>query len=334
MKRPMTVRIIVVAALFFTSAAVRAQVADIPLSIPYQGHLTNADGSDFDGTVHIEARLYDSLIAGLGQGVANSHVVYAETHSAIPVDGGNFRIALGEGASLTDALADDDFAGTENVYLELWINGERLSPRQRMGAIPAVARAQRANYADSLSTTISPDDFDMPSYDAAKITEGIFQPSQIPHGLDASLFHRADRPADQLRPGAVPNVDAAHFAVGSIYPTLDPAVVPAGLNPAIITGDPLSLDRMPAAMLTSDEVYLRSGTIGDSEVLLHPLGYTDSQCSVMLTLAHTAESIGDSIRLVEVSRDTSGLVTCRYSNDVNGSNPKSCTAAYVHLCAK
>ena len=87
-------------------------------SITYQGQLQDGSGP-FTGTPEMEFRLYESL-AGITQ--VGSTVV----HGAVPVTDGLFRVELDFGPV---------FDGT-NLFLEVTVEGQPLSPREAITAAP------------------------------------------------------------------------------------------------------------------------------------------------------------------------------------------------------
>ena len=177
--------------LIIVAALLAAKAAWADQTISYQGYLLDAQGVELGRPVEMEVRLYDSLIAGIDQGVTDDHVIYAEGHSAVDVEGGVFRVSIGSGQPL-DAkwagLPADDLLAAGSVYLELWVDGERLSPRQRMGAMPAVFHADYAKYAEQVENLPAVTESNMPNYPAEMIKTGTLSGSCIPGGLDVSLI--------------------------------------------------------------------------------------------------------------------------------------------------
>lgn len=280
MKRNLAVAILILIA--FTVGArpfAYAQVADVPGSIPYRGHLTDADGIDLTASVQIEVRLYDSLIGGIGQGVANPHVVYAETHPGVSVERGNFLVAIGEGSPLDSkwiGLPQSALISKERLYLELWIDGERLNPRQRLSSVPAALRAQHAQYADEFSVLpqITPEM--VPAYDASKIASGTFVSSQVP-GLDAGRIEGV------LGASVIPQIDVSKFSdVGS----LDPSLL-GSLSASSITSGQVSLSQIPGnTFLLDDDVALHFqpaiGGIAGGQYTL-PSGFAAHECRTLFS---------------------------------------------------
>lgn len=328
MKRIHATLLIATFLLVATSAA--AQIS-VPKSISYQGHLTNAGGIDLNDDLPIEVRLYDSLIAGMGSGVDNSHVIYAEMHPAVHVEDGIFRLKIGEGAPL-DAkwteLPIDALATKENVYLELWIDGERLSPRQRMGSVPAVIKAQHAKYADELTTipTITADM--MPAYGAGKITSGTFATSQIP-SLSTGHF-----PTGTISASLIPSLSTSKFLVGSGHPKLSTSRLPTSISANKISGISLSPDRFPNSILMNDDVSIGSGTIAHNEMIVLPEEYGSGECQISISLSVMKESAENGMDQLDVSINGSNIVTCKYRSISDSGREKLCDANYIYVCIK
>ncbi len=308
-----------------------ASIATAATAIPYQGHLTDAAGLDLSATVPVEVRIYDSLIAGIGQDISNSHVIYAERHSAVSVAGGLFNLAIGEGSPLDPkwtGLPVDALSEKENVYLELWIDGERLSPRQRMGSTAAAVRAARAIMADSLESlpTIKPEM--VPAYDASKITSGQFGAAQVPP-LDAGYFT-----AGKVAPSSLATLPASKFSVGAGKPTLAADRLPHNLDASKIAGGQLPIERFPAGLQLSSNFTFGMGTLANHRMLPFPSGYDpDTQCKYLVTLGNMEASAEDGMDYLGVGLDGSHVLNCDYSAQGDGENHE-CAANYMYVCKK
>lgn len=328
MKRTLGINLIILAIVLTQS--INARSADVPSAIPYQGHLTDAGGIDLTANVPIEVRLYDSLIAGLGQGVTNSHVIYAERHDAIRIENGNFRLKIGEGTSLDakwTGLPVNALVSKENIYLELWIDGERLSPRQKMGSVPTVIKAEYAKYADSLSTLPTITESILPVYDASKITSGVFAASQIPN-LSTSSFA-----SGTLSPSNIPALDAGKFSVGSTQPKISTSLLPPNIRATKIVGDPVSLDRLPAGLLLDDSVAIGSGKVNHHEMIVLPSGFASGECKIWYSLAQMIETAENGLTTVNTSLDGDNVLTCTYTPP-DRSHVRQCYANYLYVCKK
>ena len=102
----------------------------------YQGRLTDENGVPQTGSVAmIELGIYDSEIAGT--------FLYEELHTNVPLsDEGVFSILLGGGTPTFLTYDASLFTGTMPRYLEVVVNGELLSPRQRIGTVPTALVAE------------------------------------------------------------------------------------------------------------------------------------------------------------------------------------------------
>jgi hypothetical protein len=93
--------------------------ADLAAEINYQGRLTDAGGNPLDGTVNMRFQIW-SMEAG-GTQWWDSGLM------AVDVDGGLFNVVL--------AVNPRNFNGQE-LWLAIQVNGEWLSPRQKLLAVP------------------------------------------------------------------------------------------------------------------------------------------------------------------------------------------------------
>lgn len=324
--------LIVMAAIISMSSFANAQVADIPAAIPYQGHLTDAGGIDVNDTVQIEVRLYDSLIAGLGQDVTNSHVVYAESHSVVVVEKGNFSVAIGEGIPL-DAkwvgLPDvEELLSNERLFLELRVNGELMMPRQRMGSIPAVLRAHHAKVADEVVNTPPMSGTQMPAYSAARLTEGTLSATHIP-GLSAQVV------TGQLVSGNLPEsfdvswFDANDRLVETQFPYLSATKITSG-----IVGT--SFIPESETFLIGD-VVIKIGTLIDGQHLNPPAGFDleEDDCSYAISPVETSGAVQGIDKMITYIASTGNLVcrVCQSQNDILA-DCIMCNAHYMILCKR
>lgn len=82
------------------------------------------------GTVNIQIRIYEMMAP-----VAGESPQFAEDHENVGLDNGIFSIRIGTGMPLSGVFGPELFNAT-NRYLQVHINGERLSPRQPIGSVP------------------------------------------------------------------------------------------------------------------------------------------------------------------------------------------------------
>lgn len=95
----------------------------------YQGQLLDGTGEPIDGSVTFEFELYDSETGG-------TRLWGPEAHVAVEVVGGLFHVLLGS------RLAIDPAVLTEDVYLQLAVNGETLTPRERFTSVVYAIEAE------------------------------------------------------------------------------------------------------------------------------------------------------------------------------------------------
>jgi len=110
--------------------------AQIPRLINYQGKLTDTDGNPVsDGTHSIAFRIYDADNGG--------NLLWEETQSVL-VQKGIFSCLLGGVTSFGESLAFD-----RPYWLEIKVDDEVMSPRQRMASVGYAIRAENANQAQN-----------------------------------------------------------------------------------------------------------------------------------------------------------------------------------------
>ena len=126
-------RSLILALLAFSSAALA-----VPTQIGHQGRVLDAEGIPAEGPHTLEFRLYDAATDGA--------VLWIEVHE-VDLTNGYYSLVLGEDG-VGEALDLDLFRDYE-LFLELAVDeGEALSPRQAMNAVPY---ARQAEHAASLS---------------------------------------------------------------------------------------------------------------------------------------------------------------------------------------
>lgn len=90
----------------------------IPQMINYQGKLTDAVGNPQSGTFDITFKIYNAGIGGTEY--------WNETQTGVTVTNGLFNVILGSSTLITN------FPQGPNCYLEITVNGQLISPRQRI----------------------------------------------------------------------------------------------------------------------------------------------------------------------------------------------------------
>lgn len=130
-------RVMVMAALSTAGLALPSVGTAAPDSFEYIGALT---AGSVPATANIEISLFDQAVGG-------SAVWGPQSYPNTPVTSGMFRVTVGSGSTpdLGPALLTPD-----NIWIEVAIDGETLSPRQRLGS---VAYAQVARHARGMMGT-------------------------------------------------------------------------------------------------------------------------------------------------------------------------------------
>jgi hypothetical protein len=110
--------------------------AQVPHDMAYQGILTDAVGAPLTGPVDLVLSIWDLPSDG--------SPLYTETHEGVVIDSfdGSFLVQLGQGTTdpnSTSAFDSSLFKNGPNRYLEVQVglvDGEVLTPRQMIGAVP------------------------------------------------------------------------------------------------------------------------------------------------------------------------------------------------------
>jgi hypothetical protein len=100
-----------------------------PRDLGYQGRLTDANGLPVNGSVSMMFRLYSTLSGGTA--------VFTETQT-VAVTNGLFNANIGGSTPLGayDLFGIDPALFAQRLYLQISVNGEDLTPRQRLGGAP------------------------------------------------------------------------------------------------------------------------------------------------------------------------------------------------------
>lgn len=133
-----------------------AAIATVPQVIPFQGKLTDASGKPIpSGSRSIVFTLFPTLTGGTA--------TWTETQGTVTVTDGLFSVDLGAATPLSAGI----FTGGD-LYLEIAVGGETMTPRQRLGS---VAHALRAGMADAISFQVATDQIQDAAVTAAKILD-------------------------------------------------------------------------------------------------------------------------------------------------------------------
>jgi hypothetical protein len=106
-------------------------LAEVPGQVSFQGVLVGTDGKPTQGSVDLVFTLYDAVTGGTA--------VWTESHDAVPVVDGVYDVALGSSVPIDAAIL-----ANAPLHLEVTVNGEVLTPRFPLLAVPYAIEAQRA----------------------------------------------------------------------------------------------------------------------------------------------------------------------------------------------
>lgn len=139
------------ALLFSVLFASSVSAATPPSIITYQGKLLD-DGTAVNATTSIQLRIYDDPAAGSLLYTAGG-TIGAPADIEVPVDNGIFSVNMG--AAGTNNVTTTVFASNATLYLEVWVEGNQMSPRKRLNSVPyALNSAYLMGYgAATVSTT-------------------------------------------------------------------------------------------------------------------------------------------------------------------------------------
>jgi hypothetical protein len=116
-------------------------LAQVPLQVHYQGYLTNAAGQPVNAPTDITVRLYDQPAAG--------SLVFEETHAAVPVANGVFKVIIGSVQPMALAVFDT----ARHLSLQAGADAE-MTPRLALGTAPFAYVAERANQLSGTATVL------------------------------------------------------------------------------------------------------------------------------------------------------------------------------------
>ena len=114
----------------------------VPELVNYQGLLLDANGLPIGGSVNIEIGVWnDPNSTSLGD------LLYQEAHTGVGVVDGVFDLQLGGGAFPVGTFDAALFSDPDR-WLQLIVEGQSLSPRQRLLSVPYAMQCQEAVTAD------------------------------------------------------------------------------------------------------------------------------------------------------------------------------------------
>lgn len=147
MSRPARHRVAgLAAALTFLLIAAVAQ-AQTPTVFSYQGRLLSNDATQtpVDGTIDVNFSIWSGP-TGDGSAVQ----LWSESWTGVTLSNGVFSVLLGSNGSPLDPV---DFQGDTTLFLQLEIDGETLTPRQQLGAVPFAVVDEPANERQDVTLT-------------------------------------------------------------------------------------------------------------------------------------------------------------------------------------
>ena len=121
----------------FLLASLSGAASAAPAVIGYQGRLTDAAGQPLAGDVDLSFALF--------AGAAGGPALWSETQTGVAVHEGVFHVALGSATPLPPTLFASDV-----LWLEVTVDGETLTPRQRLLASPYALQSERTARPPSL----------------------------------------------------------------------------------------------------------------------------------------------------------------------------------------
>jgi hypothetical protein len=111
-------------------------LAERPHHAVYQGRLTNAAGAPQQGQIVLGLSIFDTEGPG---GTA----LYVEEHPGVLLQSdGSFSVHLGGGVPLSGGFGPETFLSGRR-FLEVQVDGQAMSPRQPIGAVPSALVAER-----------------------------------------------------------------------------------------------------------------------------------------------------------------------------------------------
>ena len=198
--------------------------ADVPLMVNYQGLLLDqSTGDPVTGSVDMEFRIYDAATGGT--------LLWSETHAAVNVSDGVYNVVLGA----VNPLDPGDFTSPDR-WLEVWVEGEQFTPRQRCTSVLFAINADRLDGLDA----------------------GAFAP--IDHNHDARYVNEGQANAissAMIIDGAVTEADLGSNSVSTTE------VVDDSLTAADLAADAVGQSELASNSVGSDEIINGAVTAAD-----------------------------------------------------------------------
>src|SRR3989339_818742 len=115
--------------------------AEVPMLVNYPGKLSDKNGSPITGSKSIKFAFFDAETAGSEK--------WSGTYS-VEVTKGVFNVLLGSGTSPFSSTLDFN----ANYWLQITVEGEVMSPRQRISSVGYSIRSEYSNRAEVVNTPL------------------------------------------------------------------------------------------------------------------------------------------------------------------------------------
>ena len=109
----------------------------VPGQVDFQGLLLDSGGQKVNGAVDLDFALFDAPSGG--------SALWTESHDDVQVSDGVYGVTLGATTPL-----DGSVLAAGDVFLEIVVDGETLTPRRQLLAVPYAVRAQTADDAENV----------------------------------------------------------------------------------------------------------------------------------------------------------------------------------------
>lgn len=310
--------------------------SSVPNLIHYQGRLSSSDGVNVDGEVSVQVFVYDSSTLGASGDPNDAHVLYAEDQGNVFVNRGTLRFTIGEGSPLGPFMGApmplEALAMAGELYVELYVGGERIDPRQRIGMRNAAMNSQYARIADNVSGDFGFNQSNLPTgFSASKITSDTINAARIDDVPAGKITGRID---STRLPSDIP---LSKINGG----TLAESVLP-DFSADILTGtDPFLVERLPKEILREGNIGFAMGTAGHGDTISAPSGFDINNDNCAWTVGYRNSSSADlgfndiNIFRIYPGESPNPVVTCQVIKDESNSGTQTtCDVDYLVICKK
>ena len=199
------IRLLLALAFLLASAGSHAVV---PGEVNYQGLLLDSGGNPVTGNADFVFSLFDVASGGVA--------LWTESHDDVPVLDGVYDVVLGSTTPLTPGLV----AGGD-LHLEISVDGETLSPRQRLLAVPYALSAASVDglsgvFVTQLFEHVSFDGQDPPNLDPSEGTDDV-DGDTLPNFVDPDNDGDGVEDQDELAQGS--DINLVTPSLTSVVPT-------------------------------------------------------------------------------------------------------------------